>query len=68
MSVVLYLSDDRKWWNTNDADGFFVARTHMGDRIAFLHEGRILFHGTTAEARAAREPLLQNFLQGGGYA
>ncbi len=40
----------------------------VGDRIAFLHEGRILFHGTTAEARAAREPLLRNFLQGGGYA
>jgi phospholipid/cholesterol/gamma-HCH transport system ATP-binding protein len=40
----------------------------VGDRIAFLHEGRILFHGTTAEARAAGEPLLRNFLQGGGYA
>ncbi len=40
----------------------------VGDRIAFLHEGRILFHGTTAEAREAREPLLRNFLQGGGYA
>jgi phospholipid/cholesterol/gamma-HCH transport system ATP-binding protein len=40
----------------------------VGDRIAFLHEGRILFHGTTAEARKAEEPLLQNFLQGGGYA
>jgi phospholipid/cholesterol/gamma-HCH transport system ATP-binding protein len=40
----------------------------VGDRIAFLHEGRILFHGTTAEARTAREPLLKNFLEGGGYA
>ena len=40
----------------------------VGDRIAFLHEGRILFHGTTAEAKSAREPLLRNFLQGGGYA
>ncbi len=40
----------------------------VGDRIAFLHDGRILFHGTTAEARDAREPLLRNFLQGGGYA
>ena len=40
----------------------------VGDRIAFLHEGRILFHGTTAEARTAGEPLLRNFLQGGGYA
>jgi len=40
----------------------------VGDRIAFLHEGRILFHGTTAEARTASEPLLKNFLEGGGYA
>ena len=40
----------------------------VGDRIAFLHEGRILFYGTTAEARSATEPLLRNFLQGGGYA
>jgi phospholipid/cholesterol/gamma-HCH transport system ATP-binding protein len=40
----------------------------VGDRIAFLHDGRILFQGTTAEARTAPEPLLRNFLQGGGYA
>jgi len=40
----------------------------VGDRIAFLHEGRILFHGTTAEAKSAGEPLLRNFLEGGGYA
>jgi phospholipid/cholesterol/gamma-HCH transport system ATP-binding protein len=40
----------------------------VGDRIAFLHEGRILFHGTTAEAKTAEVPLLRNFLQGGGYA
>jgi len=40
----------------------------VGDRIAFLHEGRIKFHGTTEEARAAREPILKNFLEGGGYA
>jgi phospholipid/cholesterol/gamma-HCH transport system ATP-binding protein len=40
----------------------------VGDRIAFLHEGRILFQGTTDEARTATEPRLRNFLQGGGYA
>ena len=40
----------------------------VGDHIAFLHEGRILFHGTAAEAKTAPEPLLLNFLQGGGYA
>jgi phospholipid/cholesterol/gamma-HCH transport system ATP-binding protein len=40
----------------------------VGDRIAFLHEGRIHFHGTTEEARATKVPLLRNFLEGGGYA
>ncbi len=40
----------------------------VGDRIAFLHEGRIHFHGTVADAKASTEPLLRNFLQGGGYA
>src|SRR4029079_113589 len=40
----------------------------VGDRIAFLYEGRILFHGTTEEARAANVPLLRKFLEGGGYA
>ena len=49
---------------THDIQSAFA----VGDRIAFLHEGRILFHGTTAEAKTAEEPLLRNFLQGGGYA
>jgi phospholipid/cholesterol/gamma-HCH transport system ATP-binding protein len=40
----------------------------VGDRIAFLYEGRILFHGTTEQARTAPVPLLRNFLEGGGYA
>ena len=40
----------------------------VGDRVAFLHEGRIHFHGTVAEAKESTEPLLRNFLQGGGYA
>jgi phospholipid/cholesterol/gamma-HCH transport system ATP-binding protein len=39
----------------------------VGDRIAFLHEGRIHFDGTVDEARQSSEPLLRNFLQGGGY-
>jgi phospholipid/cholesterol/gamma-HCH transport system ATP-binding protein len=39
----------------------------VGDRIAFLHEGRIHFDGSVTEARATTEPLLRNFLQGGGY-
>src|SRR6185295_13059522 len=40
----------------------------VGDRIAFLHEGKIHFDGSVTEARASREPLLRNFLEGGGYA
>ena len=39
------------------ASAFFVA-----DRIAFLAEGSIRFTGTPEEARAARDPLLQEFL------
>ncbi len=48
---------------THDIQSAFA----VGDRIAFLHEGRILWNGTTAEAKRAEEPLLRNFLQGGGY-
>ncbi len=40
----------------------------VGDRIAFLYEGTIRFDGTVAEAKQSSEPLLQNFLRGGGYA
>jgi phospholipid/cholesterol/gamma-HCH transport system ATP-binding protein len=40
----------------------------VGDRIAFLREGKILFDGTVEEAKMATEPMLRNFLQGGGYA
>jgi phospholipid/cholesterol/gamma-HCH transport system ATP-binding protein len=40
----------------------------VGDRIAFLQDGKILFHGTVDEAKSAPVPLLRNFLQGGGYA
>ena len=39
----------------------------VGDRIAFLQEGRISFQGSVEEARRANEPELQRFLQGGGY-
>ena len=38
---------------------------HVADRIAFLHEGKISFSGTPAEAEASREPLLREFLRGG---
>ena len=39
----------------------------VGDRIAFIHEGRILFDGSVDEARKTSEPTLKNFLEGGGY-
>lgn len=39
----------------------------VGDRMAFLSDGRILFEGTVAEARHSEEPKLKNFLEGGGY-
>ncbi len=39
----------------------------VGDRVAFLHEGKIRFDGTVEEARRAEEPLLRTFLEGGGY-
>lgn len=39
----------------------------VGDRIAFLDQGRIRFEGTVDEARDTDEPLLREFLRGGGY-
>lgn len=37
---------------------------HVGDHIAYLHEGRIYFYGTPEEIRAAPDPLIQDFLIG----
>jgi len=37
---------------------------HTADRIAFLHEGRIYFEGSPEELRAAKDPLLVNFIEG----
>jgi phospholipid/cholesterol/gamma-HCH transport system ATP-binding protein len=39
----------------------------VGDRIAFLSEGKILFEGTVDEARRSGESALRDFLEGGGY-
>ena len=39
----------------------------VGDRIAFLHEGRIVFEDVVDEAKRATNPLLRAFLKGGGY-
>ena len=40
---------------------------HVGDRIAFLYTGGILFEGSMDEARTSDEPILKGFLEGGGY-
>jgi len=39
---------------------------HVGDHIAYLHEGRIYFYGTPAEIQASTDPLIQDFLIGRG--
>src|ERR1700730_8759852 len=36
----------------------------VADHIAYLHEGRIYFHGTPTELQQASDPLLQDFLLG----
>jgi len=37
---------------------------HVADRIAYLHEGRIYFHGTPDNLRQSSDPLIQDFLLG----
>jgi len=37
---------------------------HVADRVAYLHEGRIYFHGTPEELQTSKDPLLQDFLLG----
>jgi phospholipid/cholesterol/gamma-HCH transport system ATP-binding protein len=37
---------------------------HVADRIAYLHEGRIHFHGTIEELQRSSDRLLQDFLLG----
>jgi phospholipid/cholesterol/gamma-HCH transport system ATP-binding protein len=37
---------------------------HVGDRIAYLHEGRIYFDGTPAQLQASPDPIIQDFLIG----
>jgi phospholipid/cholesterol/gamma-HCH transport system ATP-binding protein len=37
---------------------------HVGDHIAYLHEGRIYFYGTPEEIQASTDPLIQDFLIG----
>src|SRR5436189_2875129 len=37
---------------------------HVADRIAYLHEGRIYFHGAPEELRQSPDQILQDFLLG----
>lgn len=37
---------------------------HVADRIAYLHEGRIYFHGRPEELRGSPDELIQDFLLG----
>jgi phospholipid/cholesterol/gamma-HCH transport system ATP-binding protein len=37
---------------------------HVADHIAYLHEGRIYFHGTPSELQQSTDPILQDFLLG----
>jgi phospholipid/cholesterol/gamma-HCH transport system ATP-binding protein len=41
-----------------------VSCYHIADRVALLHEGRIYFDGTTADLRAATDPVVRDFVDG----
>jgi phospholipid/cholesterol/gamma-HCH transport system ATP-binding protein len=37
---------------------------HVADHIAYLHEGRIYFQGTSSQLQQSNDPILQDFLIG----
>jgi phospholipid/cholesterol/gamma-HCH transport system ATP-binding protein len=37
---------------------------HVADKVAFLNEGMIYFYGAFTELMAARDPLIQDFIEG----
>ena len=39
----------------------------VGNRLAFLDEGTIVYEGTVEEAKQATDAKLRRFLRGGGY-
>ena len=41
-----------------------VSAYKLADRIAMLHEGRVVFTGTVDETRNAKDPLVRQFVQG----
>lgn len=36
----------------------------IADRIAMIHDGKIIFHGTPGEIRSSRNPYIQQFIRG----
>jgi phospholipid/cholesterol/gamma-HCH transport system ATP-binding protein len=36
----------------------------VADRMAMLHDGRVVFHGTAEEARTTRDPMVRQFIDG----
>jgi phospholipid/cholesterol/gamma-HCH transport system ATP-binding protein len=37
---------------------------HVADQVAYLHDGRVYFQGTTSTLRASTDPLLHDFIEG----
>jgi len=37
---------------------------HVGDRIAMLHEGKIIFSGSPDEVRRTDDPVIRQFVEG----
>ena len=37
---------------------------HTADRIAFLHDGRIYFHGLPADLRTSQDEAIVHFIEG----
>ena len=37
---------------------------HVGDELAMLHEGRVVFTGTPDEARSTSDPMVRQFIEG----
>ncbi len=47
---------------THDMESAF----YVADRIAMLHDGKIIFDGTPIEVQTTSDPIVQRFVEGGG--
>lgn len=47
---------------THDMESAF----YVADRIAMLHDGKIIFDGTPMEVQTTSDPIVQRFVEGGG--